>query len=227
MAGIFITGTDTGVGKTVIAAAIAALIKERGVDVGVYKPVETGSGTDALFLQKAAGVDEPLEEIRKYFFPIPVSPHLAARMNDTEIDIQKLMDGYESLAGRHQFVVVEGAGGLTAPLTDKFLFVELIAQLKLPLLIVSKPHLGTINHTLLTIKCAQAYGIHIKGFVVNYYAQIETGVAEKTNPEEIERISGIKCLGVVPYLGYISPRIPDMEKLKKGVGDVLDVEALL
>jgi dethiobiotin synthetase len=227
MAGIFITGTDTGVGKTVIGAGIAAILKGRNINVGVYKPVETGSGSDALFLQKAAGVTDTLDEIRKYFFSIPVSPHLAARLNNTTIDIPLLVNGYNTLAARHQFVIVEGAGGIAVPLSDKFLTVELISQLKLPVLIITRPHLGTINHTLLTIKCAEAYGLNVKGFIVNYSTQIEIGLSEKTNPQEIEKISGVKCLGTVPYLGYISPRIPDLELLKKNLSAVVNVDALL
>ncbi|MCX7703824.1 MAG: dethiobiotin synthase [Planctomycetota bacterium] len=227
MAGIFVTGTDTGVGKTVLSAALAAILQSRGVNVGVYKPVETGGGSDALFLQKASGVTDSIEEIRRYYFSLPVSPHLAAKMNNTSIDIPLLVSGYNNLAGRHQFMIVEGAGGIMTPLTEKFLTVELITQLKLPVLVVTRPHLGTINHTLLTVRCAQAYGLTVKGFIVNYATQIEVGLAERTNPQEIERVSGVRCLGVVPYLGYISPRIPDMESLKKNVSSAVDVDGIM
>ena len=228
MPGLFVTGTDTGVGKTLIAGGIAAALAAKGTDVGVYKPVETGAGNDAQFLKGCAGVEETLEEIRAYHFPTPVSPYLAARLADAAIDTRRLLEGYRAAAAKHQTVLVEGAGGLMVPITDDFLYADLMKSLGLPVLVVARPHLGTINHTLLTIRCArQLYGLDVVGFVVNYSAEIQAGPAEKTNPQEIERVSGLPCLGVMPYLGYMSQRIPDVAKLREAAETHLRLDSIV
>jgi len=228
MPGIFITGTDTGVGKTLIGAAIAHALRKQGKNVGVFKPVETGSGTDAMFLRAAAGLEQtPLEDVRLYNYPIPVSPALAARLTNQPIDVQRILDHFKLLKDRYDFLIVEGAGGLLAPLTDDLLMADMMKLLGLPLLVVARPHLGTINHTLLTINCAEKiYNLTVKGFIITYPAKIQEGPAEKTNPQEIERISGKPCLGVVPYLGYVSSRIVNRELLERAA-EQIRVSALL
>lgn len=227
MPGLFITGTDTGVGKTLIGASIALALREKGKKVGVFKPVETGAGMDTHFLRAAAGLEQtPLEHFRLYNFPMPVSPALAARLTNQPIDIQRILDHFKTLTGEFDYLIVEGAGGLLAPLTDDTLMADLMKSLNLPVLVVARPHLGTINHTLLTITCAEKiYNLPVCGFIINYPAKIQEGPAEKTNPQEIERISGKPCLGVVPYLGYVSSRVVNLELLKEAAGHIR-IEAL-
>lgn len=222
MSGIFITGTDTSVGKTLIGATIAYTLHQQGKKVGVFKPVETGSGNDAHFLRTAAGLDQiPLDHIRLYNYPIPVSPALAARLTKQPIDIQRIVEHFNNLKNQYDYLIVEGAGGLLAPLTDDLLMADLMKLLKLPILVVARPHLGTINHTLLTITCAEKiYNLNVVGFVINYPAKIQEGPAEKTNPQEIERISQKPCLGVVPYLGYVSSRVVNTEPLKQAASHI-------
>jgi len=227
MPGIFVTGTDTGVGKTLIGAAVAFALRQKGRKVGVFKPVETGAGMDANFLKIAAGLTQvPLETVRLYHFPMPVSPCLAARLANQPIDIRRIVDHFNNLKNEYDFLVVEGAGGLLAPLTDDLLMADLIKLLNLPLVVVARPTLGTINHTLLTITCAEKiYNLTVIGFIVNYPARIQEGPAEKTNAQEIERVSQKPCLGVVPYLGYISSRIVNEQQLKQAA-EHIDVAAL-
>jgi dethiobiotin synthetase len=173
--GIFITGTDTGVGKTIIAAGLAAAIREKGVDVGVMKPVETGcplSGSelipqDALLLRK-------------------------------EISLGKLIKSFEELKKRHQFLIVEGVGGLLVPLTAHHLISDLVQLFQLPLVVVARSSLGTINHTLLTIRQAQALELEILGVIINNLTS-KAGLAEETSPKVLESFMEAPLLGVVPY----------------------------
>jgi len=205
--GVFITGTDTGVGKTYIAAGIASALSSRGVDVGVMKPAETGCRiragklvpSDALNLMKAANVHDALSNVNPYRFRNPLAPLVAAELEGKKIEEDKILSAWYTLSRRHEFMIVEGAGGVMVPLTEKYLYLDLVVALGLPALIVARPGLGTINHTLLTISVLQEKDITISGIVVNYADSRKTGPAEKTSPAVIERISGVKIVGIVPH----------------------------
>ena len=203
--GIFITGTDTGVGKTYVARGIAAALKYSGINVGVMKPAETGcrrrSGkllpADALRLIAAAGVTDALSLVNPYTLHEPLAPAVAAERKGRSIDPETIIRACRTLAARHDFMLVEGAGGVMVPLTYEFLFLDLAAALRLPALIVARPGLGTINHTLLTVSALHHRRIRIAGIVINYAGDWKTGLAEKTNPAIIERMSGVRVLGVI------------------------------
>ncbi len=197
--GIFITGTDTGVGKTVVAAGLAGALKRRGVEVGVMKPVATGGRGDALLLMKAASSPDPMEVVNPIFLEPPLAPSTAAEISRAEIDLSKIWKAYAKLSSQHEFMVVEGIGGLLVPIKGKFLVVDLIKRLGLPIIVVSRPGLGTINHTLLTIECAKRHRIEIRGIVINGPKKKKSGLAEKTNPRIIEELSGISILGTLPF----------------------------
>lgn len=205
--GIFITGTDTGVGKTYVAAGIAAALRSRGIDVGVMKPAETGCRvragklvpSDALNLMKAAESHDALSLVNPYRFRNPLAPLTAAELEGKKITEDKILSAYYTLSRRHEFMIVEGAGGIMVPLTEKYLYLDLAAALGLPVLIIARPGLGTINHTLLTISVLQERGITISGIVVNHAEKWKPGLAEKTGPAFIEKFSGVKILGVVPH----------------------------
>ena len=197
--GIFITGTDTGVGKTVVAAGLAGALKRQGVDVGVMKPVATGGREDTLFLMKAASFSDPIETVNPIFLEPPLAPSIAAEMSKVKIDLDKIWKAYAKLSSQHEFMIVEGIGGLLVPIKGNFLVVDLIKRLDLPIVVVSRPGLGTINHTLLTIRCAKSYRIEIKGIVINDLKKEKSGLAEKTNPKIIEELSGIPILGILPF----------------------------
>lgn len=203
MKNIFITGTDTGVGKTLIAAALAAALKETGTDVGVMKPVASGGWDDARFLIKAAGVTDNLFLVNPYCLETPVAPSVAADIEKRIIDIEKIRASYEELSRRHEMMIVEGVGGLLVPIYKKYLVSDLIKDLNLPIVIVARPGLGTINHTLLTISEARRSRIKVLGVIINNYDEADAGIAEKTAPEVIEKIGKIPVLGIVRHIDEI------------------------
>ena len=197
---IFITGTDTGVGKTSIAAALAAVLKKKGTDVGVMKPVATGGWDDALFLMRMAGVKDNLFLVNPYCLGTPVVPAVAAEIEGIKIDIRRIKNAYDELSKRHDMLIVEGVGGLVVPIYNKYLVTDLINDLKLPVIIVAKPGLGTINHTLLTIRQAKVSRIKVLGVIINNYDEANAGIAEKTAPAVIERIGKVPVLGIVRHI---------------------------
>ncbi len=205
--GIFITGTDTGVGKTYVAAGIAAVLRSRGVNVGVMKPAETGCRmrlgalipADAVRLVKAAGAHDSLKLINPYRFRKPLAPSLAAELEGNKIRISRIMNAYRTLLRRHDFMIIEGAGGIMVPLSGNYLYIDLARAIGLPLVVVARPGLGTINHTILTISALRERGLIIAGIVINYSDNRRPGLAEKTSPRAIEKISGVPVLGIVRY----------------------------
>lgn len=203
---IFVSGTDTGVGKTVVAAALARLLRDRGVNVGVMKPVTSGCierdgllvSEDAELLAWAAGV--PLDdECAPFCLRTPIAPSVAAAREGVKIDFARIRESYEELLRRHDFVIVEGAGGLMVPLHGGMLVADLVTALKLPLLVVARPNLGTINHTVLTCFTARQLEIDVRGVVVNSYPE-SPDIAEEYAPHLIDSLSGAPLLGVFPHI---------------------------
>ncbi len=205
--GIFITGTDTGVGKTFITIGLLRALQKLGFNVCPMKPVETGCGSlkgrlvpaDALKLICAAEVDEPLNLINPYRFRQPLAPAVAAELDGVKIDKKKIISAYKQLSKKYDITIVEGAGGVMVPVYRKYFFADLIKDLNLPVIIVSRPGLGTINHTLLTIDAARNRGIDILGVIINYSTKIKQDISVKTNPEVIKKLGGVPLLGIVPY----------------------------
>jgi dethiobiotin synthetase len=205
--GIFITGTDTGVGKTIAAAAIARLLHDRGVNVAVMKPVTSGCAqrdgelvsADAELLAwgaRLAGIDA---DTAPYLLRQPLAPSEAAARDGVRIDFAHIRDSYTRLAARHDFVVVEGAGGLMVPLAGGLLIADLVNALQLPLLVVARPDLGTVNHTLLTCFAAKQLGISVTGVVINNYPE-QPGNAEQSAPHLIASLAGAPVLGIFPHI---------------------------
>src|SRR3989338_2575643 len=216
---LFITATDTGVGKTVATFVLGTLLKSRGLDVGVMKPVQCG-GDDAAFLKKALGLDDDIDVINPCYAPEPLSPHLAFRRARKKVDAAKIRRAYTLLRRRHDVLLIEGAGGLMVPLSanaahwrdlaaggkNNYYNADLIRDLNTEVIIVSRLGLGTINHTLLTINQAKSQGLKIKGILFSDTDPGPKGIAEQTNPVEIKRLSGVKILGTIPYLKHISTK---------------------
>ena len=208
--GIFITGTGTEIGKTVIAGGLAAALKQSGTDVGVMKPISTGDTADARFLKHAAQVDDDLSLINPIYLRHPLAPSVAARMESKEIDLSCIENAFGELQQRHNFLIVEGVGGIAVPIRDDFWVVHLIKQFQLPILIVATAGLGTLNHTLLTATFAQQFNIQIAGIVLNGLRSEQAGLAETTNPIEIEKLTGVPVIGVVPYQKELDTPSPDV-----------------
>ncbi len=207
---IFITATDTNVGKTVATLVLGVLLQNKGINVGVMKPVQCG-GDDAKFLRNALRIKDSLPEINPYFAKEPLSPHLAFARAKIPVDQEKIIRAYEKLKGRHEIILVEGAGGILAPLKEDYLVADLIADFGAPVIIIARLGLGTINHTLLTIKEAQSRGLKILGVIFCQNKDEKSGIPEKTNPAAIKRFGNIPVLGIIPYLSEFTAK----EVLKK------------
>jgi len=203
--GIFVTGTDTGVGKTMAVAVLGLLLQRKGFNVGVMKPVQC-AGNDAQWLKKILKADDSLNEINPFHAPEPLSPHLAFKRAKKQIDIQKIISTYQELQAKYDIILVEGVGGLMVPLTDDYLVADLIRDLNLDTVIVSLLGLGTINHSLLTIHQARMFGIRVKGIVFSKTNNKKETIPEKTNPAEIAKLSGVPVLGTIPYLKVKTPK---------------------
>lgn len=172
--GLFITGTDTGVGKTVVSCALARGLRAAGVDVGVMKPAETGvldaGPLDALAMIRAAEVEDELELVCPIQFEMPAAPQASAIAANQVVSIGRIHDAFRELASRHSFMLVEGAGGLLVPLDEKTTMADLAEQLELPVLIVARASLGTINHTLLTLEACATRCLDVVGVVLSHGA---------------------------------------------------------
>ena len=204
--GVFITGTDTDVGKTWVAAGLTAALRQRGVKAVYFKPIQSGCPeeggrlipTDAQFARHLAGLQEPLEALTPIALRLPLAPGVAAAQEGVEVDLGRIADSLRDLAARYEFLVVEGAGGLYVPLIGThFLVLDLIRWLSLPLAVVARAGLGTINHTALTVKAALAAGVEVAGVILNRFPE-RPGLAEETNPGVIEAITGVPVLGRLP-----------------------------
>lgn len=202
--GIFITGTDTGVGKTVISAGIALLLRSKGINVGIMKPIQSGGRWDTDFLIKASGVKDEIELVNPCYFKKPLAPLTASEIEGVQIDITAIKNAFDELCKRHDIVIVEGIGGLLVPLTEDYFVSTLVSELNIPIIVVSHSGLGAINHTMLTINHAKEMGIDIIGIIFNETKKKRKGLAEKTNPSVIEKLSGAPVLGNLPYVSSVS-----------------------
>jgi dethiobiotin synthetase len=198
--GVFITGTDTGVGKTVVSGILVKELKSIFKNIGVMKPVSSGSRSDAVFLKKVSGVKDSLDSINPVYFKKSLAPLAAAINENKKTDLKKIKNAYLKLRKRYNFLDVEGAGGLLVPVTENVFMADLAKMFALPVIVVTRPGLGTINHTLLTINCARQYGLTVLGFLVNYTSRQKRGLAERTNPEIIQRLGKVTFLGTIPYI---------------------------
>ena len=199
MRGVFVTGTDTGVGKTVLAAAVCAALRARGERVVAWKPVVTGTDEpgepDHELLARASGTHP--SEVAPLTFEPAVSPHLAAELAGSTIDPAALVASARAAAGGAEILVVEGVGGLLVPLTLGFLVRDLAREVGLPVVIAARPGLGTINHTLLTVEAARAVGLRVLGVVLTPWPEVPS-VMERSNRETIERLAGVEVSTLPP-----------------------------
>jgi len=225
---LFITGTDTGVGKTILSALIGLIYKATGLTVGYLKPVETGAVSvngelvppDASFLARVLGLeDEPLEMLCPYRFELPASPHLAARLAGKRIKPDVIRECFNYFDRRYDTVIVEGAGGLFVPLKSEYLVADLARDLKLPLVIAARPGLGTINHTLLTIAAALRAGLAVAGVIINRYP-VDPDPVVKDNPKAITFFSGVPVLALVPEIAGLEKREPVLRLIEEAAAKV-------
>ncbi|HEU4738372.1 MAG TPA: dethiobiotin synthase [Solirubrobacterales bacterium] len=205
--GIFITGTGTEVGKTVVAATIAKTLASQGERVAVFKPAVTGLDerveTDHALLRRASGSSQSDEEIAPYRYGPPASPHLAAALAGDEIDPGRLRQVAAAAADGADAIVCEGVGGLLVPLSPGYMVRDLAADLGYPLVVVASPGLGTINHTLLTVESARTAGLEVAAIVLNPWPEEPTEI-EHSNRETIAELAGAPVL-TLPRIDLADP----------------------
>lgn len=208
--GYFITGTDTGVGKTVVTALLAIILRRQGLRVGVMKPVETGclrvedqfAPQDALFLRQISGCTAPQALITPYAFAEPLAPAIAAERAGITIEMQHIRQCYQQLLVEHDVVLVEGAGGLLVPLTAQLSMHDIAIELDLPVLIVACNRLGTINHTALTVTIA-CQSSQVLGILLNN-VQAANDLAMLTNANALLHWGKAPLLCEIPYISIVT-----------------------
>ncbi len=198
---IFVAGTDTGVGKTVIAGALAAALKLDGFNVGVMKPVSCGGQEDALFLMRCAQTDDPMERVNPIAFTLPLSPNVAASIEKKKVDLKRIDAALAYFKKKkYDYLVVEGCGGLLVPLDDQTLVIDLIGRLRAEIVLVSRAGLGAINHSLLSLEALKSRGLTARGVIFNRLSGGPLTIPEQTNPAVVEKMGGTRSLGVFPHM---------------------------
>ncbi|MGN6371855.1 MAG: dethiobiotin synthase [Solirubrobacteraceae bacterium] len=200
MRGLFVTGTGTGVGKTIVSAALLAAMRAAGESVWAHKPVVTGLEEqihgwppDHELLALAAGMSP--EEVSPLRYPQPVSPHLATTLAGDSVTPADILAHARAAANKRHALVVEGVGGLLVPLTDSFTVRDLAVELALPVVIAAQPGLGTINHTLLTLHGARGAGLDVRAVVLTPWPEHPTAI-EHSNRETISRLGAVETRGL-------------------------------
>jgi len=217
MKGLFVIGTDTGVGKTLVATSLVRRWVAQGHRVAVCKPCETGEGNDAEQLGRAVGRPLSRALVNPYRFMLPAAPAIAARREGTALQLDTIVSAVRTLAAEADRVIVEGAGGLLVPFTPTATCADLIEQLGLPVLLVARTALGTINHTLLTVEALRTRRIPLVGVVFSRSTGVE-GPEEAESMALCAQIGGFVVHGVVPALGRTEPH--------DACADALDCDAL-
>jgi dethiobiotin synthetase len=230
MHGIFVTGTSTGVGKTLVAAGLAWALRKQKIDVGVMKPFATANrvfskryrSQDTALLARASAVNDHDYDLNPFFYSIAASPLSATELKyGPPVDTEKALQKLKKLGRKHQFMIVEGIGGILVPLTENESIADFAKRANLPLIIVSTPTLGTLNHTLLTIMACKKLRLKIAGIILNKTSKKPDMVEQKTAPI-LERLTNIKVLAQIPFskhANYVS--------IGKLVEEKLDIEMLL
>jgi len=220
--GVFITGTDTGIGKTVVAAGILRHLRSEGLDIVPMKPIQTGAtkdmgtemqSTDLKFCLEAADLhpsDEELEWMAPYRYEPACSPHLAGKMAGSYPQVGRIKECAERLCERHAGIIVEGAGGVLVPINESTTMLDLMYALGLPVVIVARAGLGTINHTLLSINALRARRLDIAGVILNETEDVERDLIREDNPKAIAEFGQVPILAEIPYLEDVS-KVPDIE----------------
>lgn len=237
MKGLFITATNTDVGKTVITGAIASALKLRGICVGVFKPLASGAlrgedgnlvAEDASFIMKAAGIPEILRsEVNAICLEPALTPAVAAKESGIEIDMDKIIKKLLLDARKYDICLVEGVGGITAPLWENYLVKDFMKRLNLPSIMISHPNLGAINGTVLTQAYAKQHGIDLGGVVFNCWDYAREGILEQSNQAYIEQMTGLPVLGKMPRLTRDVLNGPQQEELAKVAEKYLSIEQIL
>lgn len=237
MKGLFITATDTNVGKTMITGAIAAACKENGIKIGVFKPLasggvfnETGAlvSEDANFLMKAANIGEEKRfEVNEVCLGPAMTPAVAAKITGKSIDMEKIALHIEERSKQYDLVLVEGVGGLAAPLWQDYCVSDFIKRLGLSALLVGDAGLGSINHTVLSAAYAKQHDIELQGIILNRWDDEADEVLNETNADYIERFTQLPIWGRMPIMKKISVEKNCTENLAQMAKQYLAIEKII
>ena len=227
--GFFITATDTGVGKTIAAGAVIKAMNFLGLKPCAMKPIESGCGRegdilvpfDGMFLKQIAHVDEPLTTITPCCFESPLAPLSASEVDMREIDMAEIKRAFVRLSTKYDTIVVEGIGGLMVPILKDFYTVDLAREFRLPLLVIARPGLGTVNHIMLTVNCALNAGLQVAGVILSYSKPPENSLAETTNQKLLSQVCPVPIIGIFPYLKTV-----DEDTIAKAAIKNLSLEGL-
>ncbi len=224
---LFITGTDTDVGKTYITAGLAITLRKMSIDVGVMKPFAAGvaqkkgyKSEDVEILSKSAQTHDPENLVNPQFFPIPASPYTAWKKLKIKPKISLVLSSFKKLSDMHDMMLVEGVGGILTPILKDYYVTNLIKDMKIPTIIVTRSKVGTVNHTLMTVKMCEKYKIPIKGIIINNFDN--NGYPINQLKKDLEDLTGVKVLGSIPFINDMSD-----ESLHKIFKKNIDMKLLL
>jgi len=202
---LFIVGTDTDVGKTYITAGLAITLRKMGIDIGVMKPFAAGAAQkkgykseDIEILSHAAQTNDPENLVNPQFFPIPASPYTAWKKLKIKPKIPMILSSFKKLSNIHEMMLVEGMGGILTPILKDYYIANLIKDMRIPTIIVTRSKVGTVNHTLMTVKMCEKYKIPIKGIIINNFD--DDGYPINQLKSDLEDLTGVKVLGSIPFI---------------------------
>ena len=227
MKSLFIAGTDTDVGKTYITAGLAITLRKMGVDIGIMKPFAAGiaqkkgyKSEDVEILCKSAQIHDPENLVNPQFFPLSASPYTAWKKLKIKPKIPMILSSFKKLSNIHEMMLVEGMGGILTPILKNYYVTNLIKDMKIPTIIVTRSKVGTVNHTLMTVKMCEKYKIPIKGIIINNFDG--DGYPINQLQKDLEDLTGVKVLGSIPFINDMSD-----ESLYKIFKKNIDMKLLL
>ena len=209
MNSIFVTGSDTDVGKTFVTAGLAVTLRKMGIDVGIMKPFAAGSpqkkgfkSEDVEILSKAAQVSDSENLMNPQFFKMAASPYTASKDLKVKVRVDLVLSNFKKLSKLHSMLLVEGMGGIMTPILKNYFVSDLIKEMRLPAVIVTRTKIGTVNHTIMTCKMCEKYKIPIKGIIINNFDS--DGYKVKTLKRDLGNLTGVPILGAIPYMENFS-----------------------
>ena len=227
MKSIFVTGTDTDVGKTYVTAGLAVTLRKMGIDVGIMKPFAAGTSQkkgfkseDVEILSRAAQVSDPEELMNPQFFKMAASPYTASKNLKVKVRVKSVLSSFKKLSKLHSMLLVEGMGGIMTPILKNYFVTDLIKEMRIPAVIVTRTRVGTVNHTIMTCKMCEKYKIPVKGIIINNFDS--DGYTVKTLKRDLESLTGVPILGTIPFLDNLSD-----DSLYRNFKKNIDMKSLL
>ena len=209
MKSLFVTGTDTDVGKTYVTAGLAVTLRKMGIDVGIMKPFAAGTpqkkgfkSEDVEILSRAAQVSDPEDLMNPQFFKMAASPYTASKNLKVKVRVKSTLSSFKKLSKLHSMLLIEGMGGIMTPILKNYFVTDLIKDMKIPTVIVTRTKVGTVNHTIMTCKMCQKYKIPIMGIIINNFDF--GGYPVKTLKRDLESLTGVPILGTIPFIKDLS-----------------------